>query len=238
MNYDIDAIDNNSKQLADYANRFADSENFTVKTEQSDAFSKGISQKNADLILLSHSLYHAHPSQLKEIIPNVYNSMNDKGIAVISLLKDDSDFSKIQEEFGKYVTSNQETNPVSVKLEDIVGTINDDPNLAEHSQRQPYDAYVYFPKVPGGFEEFKQWQLNEPQKEAPNSECKLTLDLLEFIVHGEMGKLRKSEQLKPFLDTIENMFEKNGPDDEGHNRINFNGENIFLLGADNPLNKK
>jgi len=201
-----------------------------VEISKSDVFSK-IPKGAEDLLVASHSLYHAPVGNLKMIIPAISTSINDSGLAVISLLKDNSDFSKIQRKFGRYVTAEGETNPVSVEMKDINEVIKNNPKIASKTFKNSYKSYVYFPEISGGFETFKNWQLYASLMPAPNKESQLTLDLLEFIVHGDFEKLRKANQLANFLKTVEQMFEKNGKSSLNQWRINFNGENVFLLGS-------
>jgi len=228
--FQVKAFDNNAQQLADYQTRFAASENIKVKTLKSDVFSR-VPEGAEDILVASHSLYHSPVDNLKAIIPSMANSINDKGLVVISLLKDNSDFSKIQRQYGRYVTSEGETNPVGVEMKDISKVIKSNPDIASKTLKSSYKSYVYFPEIPGGFESFKNWQMYASARPAPNKESQLTLDLLEFIVHGDFDKLRKANQLGGFLQTVEKMFEENGKSTIGQLRINFNGENVFLLGS-------
>lgn len=226
----VEAFDNNRQQLLGFLSRFSKSESINVKTQEADVFSR-ISQGEDDLVIASHSLYHAPVDNLKEIIPAMYASTSHQGLTIISLLKDTSDFSVIQRKFGRFVTSEGETNPVSVELKDIKDVIQSSSKIKPNSLAKSYEAYVYFPKIDGGFETFKNWQLHAQKEPAPNKECQLTLDLLEFIVHGDFDKLRKANRLDSFLKAIEKMFAKNGCSAEGKPRINFNGENVFLFGS-------
>lgn len=231
------AIDNNNLQLSTYKNRFAGDKNIFVETENIDVFSKGIPNtfKKADITLVSHSLYHASPQKLDLIIPSIYNSIKNDGVAMISLLKDSSDFSIIQEKFGNIVTSEEETNPVSVKLIDIEKTIKTNKPISEKSEIIPYNAYVYFPKGQKNWETFKKWQIKNHKQKPKTANNQKTLDLLEFILHGDFEKLRQNSQLESFLSTIDKMFIKNSSNETP--KINFNGENILLLGK-KLINKK
>jgi len=223
----VRAIDNNSDLLKAYRSRFEGQSGFgEIKTEQKDIFSQGNFEDNADLEIISHSLYHAQKENLGTIITSIHDSLKKGGVAVISMLKGDSDFNIIQKRYGHHVTNASETNPVGVTLDDIKKEIASHPKIATKTTFEPYNAYVYFPQK--HFGDFEKWQKIAPQKPAPNPEAQKTLDLLEFIVHGDFENLRKNKVLGDFLTTAAYMFGENGHSASGAPRINFNGENIFI----------
>lgn len=225
--FSVVAIDNNQSLLDAYSSRFDGKTGFDkVETQKRDIFAEADFRQEADLEIVSHSLYHAPRENLGRIIQSTYDSLKKGGVAVVSMLRGDSDFNVIQRNYGKYVTDSNETNPVGVTLDDIKKEITANPKIAANTSFAPYKAYVYFPK--NSYADFFKWQLATPQAPAPNPNAQKTLDLLEFVVHGDLEKLRQKRALGNFMATVSNMFSENGRAPTGENRINFNGENIFI----------
>jgi ubiquinone/menaquinone biosynthesis C-methylase UbiE len=180
----------------------------------------------ADLTIVSHALYHISPTEISLVLKNISNTLNENGLALISLLSEESDFQIIQNNFvSKFDNLNQShlvvrTPTFSMLLneidKDIPFTII------------PYSATLTLPVLKADFAKFKEWLLKPDVNNQNEKQYNKAKELLEFMLHRDWASLETSGKLKDFLELIELLIDKNQATEKGFATLDLSGATLVI----------
>lgn len=227
-------VDNNPGQLKVYQTTLSELSKVKPLTQRADAFSWNPPEGAYDLIIASHMFYHTHPNQVLPVLQRLASARRPDGLMGVSMLDPTSDFNRLQLTFGPDVTPTHRTNPVTTTLDDIKSALVKDPKLLSQVTPLPYAAYVYFPLLSKrAYQQLKADQKSGNTRAKRLLQVQTTLDLLAFILHGDLKTLRIKGRLGAFFRQVDRQIQQNGPDTIGRPRLNFHGETLFF--NDSPL---
>lgn len=233
----ISAIDADSIMLQQYQQRINANlvEGSTCSTETGNGFQTQSNSPLYDLVLVSHSLYHTTPDSLPDIIKSIQQRLKPSGVALLSLLSDDSDFQVIQDCFVKERTAEQRNHlSVDAPTFDVLKTAAQSTELVSETYFViPYEATLTLPIHSDDFEAFTAWAFQKIDAgHSDNPPFEMTKALLEFMLHKDWESSNAGGVLGDYLELVSKLIKLNGPSPEsGNARLTLNGATLVLCGS-------